>query len=153
MDLLATDASAKRTVAIQVKTTARAQRERGPRGKPKTVYGVEFLLGHKAADHASADFVYVFVDLRGSKPWQPPASYVVPSADVQRYCGTWAAEAKLVRWHLTIEQVAPYAERWDTICCHRARRGPRPPSSPAPTRPGDGNVRAGELTGDDHASA
>lgn len=69
MDILATNATASRSVGIQVKTN---------RGKKKV-----WLLDQKAEGYQSTTLFYVFVNLNGSD--QPPDYHVVPSGMVARF--------------------------------------------------------------------
>lgn len=114
VDLLASSVDGTKTITVQVKTTEWALRERG-RGETRRPHHMEFPLGHQAAELAAERFVYVFVELRGREPNSTPVAYVVPSAEIKRYCGTWASTAKLVRWHPSLDDAAPYREGWRII--------------------------------------
>ena len=114
VDLLVSNSRGTRMVAIQVKTTEWALRERG-RGQSREPHHLEFPLGAKAANHTDERFVYAFVDLRGKSPTSVPDVYIVPSKDIQSYCGDWAAKVPLVRWHPTIESADRYKGAWHTI--------------------------------------
>ncbi len=114
IDLLATNVKGSRTVTVQVKTAEWALRERG-RGKNRIPHHVEFPLGHKAAEIDSPRFIYVFVDLKGREAASVPEVYVVPSKDVVAYCDGWAKDAKMVRWHMDLEDVKKYKDDWQRI--------------------------------------
>jgi len=114
VDLLATNVDGSKTVTIQVKTAEWAMRKRG-RGKNRIPHHVEFPLGHKAAELQSARFLYVFVDLKGREPDSVPDVYIVPSKDVVAYCAGWARDAKMVRWHVKLEDVGEYKNDWEQI--------------------------------------
>src|SRR5882724_756862 len=102
VDLLTSNVDGSRTLAIQVKTTEWAERQRG-RGDEKRLHHLEFPLGHKAAHHASDRLFYVFVDMQGRDPKSHPVCYIVPSPDIQKYCGSWSEKAAMVRWHPAVD--------------------------------------------------
>ena len=114
VDLLVSDRTGTKTVAIQVKTAEWAMRERG-RGSNRKPHHLEFPLGHRAADISDPRVLYAFVDLKGRDPSSVPDVYIVPSADIHKYCSGWAKGAKLVRWHPDILTAEPYCNDWSRI--------------------------------------
>jgi len=114
VDILASDPTGNRTLAIQVKTAEWAGRTRG-RGNDKRSHHLEFALGHKAANHGGEYFFYVFVDLKGQDPSSVPECYIVPSAEIRKYCARVPAKAKMVRWHPLVGEAEPYRENWASL--------------------------------------
>lgn len=68
IDILASDADAKRSVGIQVKTTQRSSKE--------------WMLNKKAEKDSAANLFYVFVNLNHGKA---PEYHIVPRATVAKY--------------------------------------------------------------------
>ena len=77
IDLLASDVIGSKTIAIQVKTTEYAKRNRG-RGKNRELHHLEFPLGHKAVENAVPELIFCFVDLDSLDPERRPDVYVIP---------------------------------------------------------------------------
>ncbi len=115
VDILACTVDAEKIVSIQVKTTDWATRTRG-RGKNKKPHHLEFPLGHKAAKYNSENLVFTFVDLNGID-WEDkaPDVYVVPSKFVYDFCKDWVDSAKMVRFHIGIDEISEFKNNWDPI--------------------------------------
>jgi|HubBroStandDraft_2_1064218.scaffolds.fasta_scaffold107913_2 hypothetical protein len=114
LDLLVSSRDGSRQVAVQVKATSWASRDRG-RGDARDAHHLEFPLGHKAAHYASDSLVYVFVDLKGEELASIPDVYVVPSSVIKAKVENWADKVPLVRWHPLIEEAEPYRNKWSTF--------------------------------------
>ena len=84
MDLLASNSSGSKTIAIQVKTAKSALRRRG-RGDKKKPHHLEFTLGKKAVKQKRNELIFCFVDLNGLDPEQRPDVYVIPAIDLCRH--------------------------------------------------------------------
>jgi hypothetical protein len=115
VDILACNTDASKVLSIQVKSTDWATRTRG-RGKNKKPHHLEFPLGHKAATHKSENLFFAFVDLNGLD-WEAksPDVYIVPSKYVYDHCEGWASGAKMVRFHISIEEIAQFKNNWKPI--------------------------------------
>ena len=118
VDILACNEDGSRTIAIQVKTTAEAERTRG-RGDEKVLDHLEFPLG-KASAQRSSDLLFAFVDLHNDKEnidaKSPDADvYFVPSTIVRDACSDWLEKVKWLRWHQSIEMMAPYKNNWKLV--------------------------------------
>ena len=78
LDILVSNQEGTRTVAIQVKTTDWAVRERG-RGDARAPHELQFPLGFKAAKIDNPNLIFAFFDLRGIGSDDSPDVYLVPS--------------------------------------------------------------------------
>ena len=110
VDILCSNADATKTVAIQVKTNRRSNRE--------------WMLNQKAESFFAANHYYVFVNLHDNE--QPPDYFIVPSevvaTSVKESHATWlAAPGKDGRTHIdtTMRKFADlseeYRNRWDIL--------------------------------------
>lgn len=108
LDILVSSEDGDRTIAIQVKATEYALRDRG-RGDLRQPHHLEFPLGHKAAKLSRRGVLFAFVDLAG------PTVYLVPSIEVAKFCAAWVDSVKMVRFHAPIEWLAPYREAWGLV--------------------------------------
>lgn len=113
VDLLVSNVAGTRTAAIQVKTAAWAERERG-RGAARKPHGIDFQLGHKFAQ-AQDGLFFAFVDLRGRSTSSQPVVWILPAAAIRKYCGDWYQHAKLVRWQVSLDEAARYKDAWQLI--------------------------------------
>jgi hypothetical protein len=108
------------TLAIQVKTAVYATRERG-RGAEKAPCQPQFTLGAHSAALASKRLIFAFVDLYPFDPSRPPDvrptpdCYIVPSTVVHDHCKDWIDQVPWVRFHQSIEWMAPYKNNWQPV--------------------------------------
>lgn len=121
VDVLASSLDGAKTIAIQVKTTDWASRDRG-RGPNKVAYELQFPLGHKSASLNNPNLIFAFVDLRGvdNHDLQPDV-YLVPSDFVFRYCGHLAFQIPMLRLHIRIEQLEQFKNNWGIVQRHLDR--------------------------------
>lgn len=115
VDILASDTEGNNIIAIQVKTTDWATRERG-RGSNKKPYELQFPLGYKSGKKYSENLIFAFVDLNNSERHEvQPDVYFVPSKFVYDYCQSWIDNVKMVRFHISIEIMAKFKNNFDFI--------------------------------------
>jgi hypothetical protein len=120
VDILAAAANGAETLAIQVKTAVYATRERG-RGAEKAPYQLQFPLGAHSAALASERLIFAFVDLYPFDRSPPPEvlptpdCYIVPSTTVHGHCKDWIDQVPWVRFHRSIEWMAPYKNKWQPV--------------------------------------
>jgi hypothetical protein len=126
LDILVSSEDGDRSLAIQVKATEYALRHRG-RGEARQPHHLEFPLGHKAAKLSRPGVLFAFVDLAAG-PSGGPTVYLVPSAEVSRFCAPWVDSVPMVRFHPSVEWLAPYREAWALV----AAAVGEPPEVPAP---------------------
>jgi len=127
VDLLIADPASFRGRGVQVKTTVDAIRSRG-RGLDKKPHHLEWDVGETSALADAEDLLFAFVDLKQFESL--PDVYFVPSPDLTRWFRThndglysrW-------RWHPTLEEAAPYKNRYDILGARAvpAMRGPSKP--------------------------
>ena len=113
LDILVSSEDGERSLALQVKTTEHAMRLRG-RGEQKKPHHLEFPLGQKAAKLSRPGVMFAFVDLAIWSDKQVVV-YLVPSAEVCDFCSAWVDNVAMVRFHPSIEWMAPYREAWDRV--------------------------------------
>ena len=113
LDILVSSEEGDRSLAIQVKTTEHALRHRG-RGEQRKPHHLEFPLGHKAAKLNRPGVMFAFVDLAVWSDKQV-AVYLVPSPKVYESCVGWVDNAAMVRFHPSVEWMAPYREAWGQV--------------------------------------
>jgi hypothetical protein len=113
LDILVSSEDGDRSLAIQVKTTEHALRCRG-RGDQRKPHHLEFALGHKAAKVNRPGVLFAFVDLAVWSDKQVVV-YLVPSPKVHDFCAGWADGATMVRFHPSVEWMAPYREAWEMV--------------------------------------
>jgi hypothetical protein len=113
LDILVSSEDGERSLALQVKTTEHAMRLRG-RGEQKQPHHLEFPLGHKAARLNRPGVMFAFVDLAVWSDKQVVV-YLVPSPKVHEFCAGWVDSAAMVRFHPSVEWMAPYREAWDQV--------------------------------------
>ena len=115
IDILACNLSGSKTVGIQVKTTAWAERTHG-RGEEKKVFQLQFPLGHRAIEEASPDTFVCFVDLRGFDFAARPDVYVVPTrVHKELYKGHNIRQYSFFRHHRPVDEMAPFKNVWQPI--------------------------------------
>jgi len=115
VDLLASNMSGSRAVAIQVKTAKSAVRKRG-RGTDKKPHHLEFTLGKAAIRREKQDLMFCFVDLRGGTPDNKPDVYVIPGKKlIDRYHGKDIDKQKWFRLHWPVEDMEEYKNNWEPI--------------------------------------
>lgn len=124
LDILVSSEDGDHSLAIQVKATAYAVRHRG-RGEQRQPHHLEFPLGHKAAKLSRPGVLFAFVDL-ATGAGDGPTVYLVPSAEVAKYCASWVDSVPLVRFHPLVEWLTPYREAWGLV----AAAVGRPPEAP-----------------------
>ncbi|NOH31692.1 hypothetical protein [Vibrio mediterranei] len=115
VDILACSVDASKVVSIQVKSTEWAKRDRG-RGDNRKLHHLEFPLGHKAARYNNENLIFTFVDLNGLD-WdeEAPDVYVVPSTFIYDFCKGWVDGAKMVRFHVRIDEASQFKNNWEPI--------------------------------------
>jgi hypothetical protein len=110
VDILCSNANATKTIAIQVKTNRRSNRE--------------WMLNHKAESFFADNHFYVFVNLHDNE--RQPDYFIIPSEEVatrvKKTHATWlAAPGKDGRAHIdtTMRKFADpseeYKDRWDLL--------------------------------------
>lgn len=114
VDILVGNREGTRTVAIQVKTTDWAVREKG-RGDARSPHELQFPLGFKAARIDNPNLLFAFVDLRGITSDEPPDVYLVPSTFVCDHCREWIDDAAMARFHIEIAKLEPFKNNWSLI--------------------------------------
>ncbi|MFH1265653.1 MAG: hypothetical protein ABIK89_07980, partial [Planctomycetota bacterium] len=114
VDILASNMTGDKTVAIQVKTTEWATRTRG-RGKNKKPAELQFPLGYHSAKAKGDNLVFAFVDLNGLDSETQPDVYLVPSQFVFDFCEPWVDNVKMVRLHIAIDQMQEFKNNWSVI--------------------------------------
>jgi len=116
IDLLASDVSGSRTIAIQVKTTEYAKRSRG-RGPNRKLHHLEFPLGHKAIEKAVRELIFCFVDLDSLDTERKPDVYVIPATVlIDNYVDKDIRKHKWMRLHWGVEKMEPFKNNWRPIC-------------------------------------
>lgn len=115
VDILASNMEGNKVIAIQVKTTEWATRDRG-RGKNRKAHHLEFPLGHKSGRLKSDNLIFAFVDLNW-RDWheKQPDIYFVPSEFVFDFCKPWIDKVKMVRFHIGIEELNRFKNNWNFI--------------------------------------
>ncbi len=114
VDVLVSNSDGSQTLAIQVKTTNWATRQRG-RGDQKQPFQLQFPLGYKSAKIDNPRLLYAFVDLLSNGDGVCPDVYIVPAQFVFNHCEAWVDKVKLVRFHIPIEELAPFKNNWSLI--------------------------------------
>ena len=115
VDLLASNESGSRTVAIQVKTAKSAIRKRG-RGNDKKPHHLEFTLGKAAIKEEKRDLIFCFVDLKGGALKDRPDVYVIPGKKlIKRYEGKDIEKHKWFRLHWSVEEMEKYKNKWEPL--------------------------------------
>lgn len=113
IDLLASNVNGSKTVSVQVKTSKSAKRKRG-RGENRDWHHLEFTLGKHAVQHATENFIFCFVDLRGEKLSNTPDVYVIPSEVIRsHYDKRDLSKIKWLRLHWSIEKMEPFKNNWE----------------------------------------
>jgi len=113
LDILVSSEDGERSLALQVKTTEHAMRKRG-RGDKRQPHHLEFPLGYKAAKLDRPGVMFAFVDLAVWSDKQVVV-YLVPSAEVYKFCALWVDEVSMVRFHPPVEWMEPYREAWELV--------------------------------------
>lgn len=113
IDVLVSSEDGERTLALQVKTTEHAMRDRG-RGEQRKSHHLEFPLGHKAAKLNKPGVMFAFVDLAVLSD-KRVVVYLVPSIEVSKFCAPWVDQVSMVRFHPSVEWLAPYREAWARV--------------------------------------
>jgi len=106
VDLLVSNQSGSKTVAIQVKTSDWAYRER--KRKPEESHW-EWDVGAKALDLRSDNLIYAFVDLKSGGN---PDVFLVPSKTVAGFLGK---EWKRYMFWIWTKDKDKYFARWDML--------------------------------------
>jgi len=115
VDLLASNTSGSRTIAIQVKTAKSAVRKRG-RGNERKPNHLEFTLGKKAIEKKKLELMFCFVDLKGLDPDNRPDVYVIPALEIMQYYENKDIKKhKWFRLHWSVEQMEKYKNNWEPI--------------------------------------
>ena len=115
IDILASNDSGSRTIGIQVKSTAWAQRERG-RGAARKVAELQFPLGHKIIEKAASETVTCFVDLKQGEGGERPVVYVVPTVDLKAHFeGEDIRQYRYFRLHRGVESMDAYRDNWKPV--------------------------------------
>jgi hypothetical protein len=105
-DLLASSLCGRKSLTIQVKTTAHASRTRG-RGEEKKLHHLEWDVGWTSAKLNNRNIWFAFVDLMGFK--KMPDTYIVPSKVIYDHFAQGSPTVwKRARWHPLLEIVEPY---------------------------------------------
>jgi len=111
IDLLASNVSGSRSVAIQVKATSEAERLTG-RGAARKITRLEFPLGHAVIEKAAPPIV-CFVDLYTDIQAPVPRVYVVPIAFlVTHFEGEIIRDYRYFRLHISVELMEQFKEQW-----------------------------------------
>lgn len=113
LDILVSSEDGDHNLAIQVKATEYALRHRG-RGQSRQAHHLEFPLGYKAAKLSRSGVLFAFVDLAAG-PSGGPTVYLVPSAEVARFCAPWVDSVPMVRFHPSVEWLYPYRDAWELV--------------------------------------
>ena len=111
VDLLVTNKSGNRVVAIQVKTSEDAFRER--KKKPEDSHW-EWDVGKKGMQLLGNRLLYAFVDLKYDSN-ESPDVFIVPSKDVKKWFGTDPNDWSRFRYEISLKDKNKYYERWDVI--------------------------------------
>jgi hypothetical protein len=114
VDLIVGDLNGRNTVSLQVKSTEWAVRERG-RGKNRRASRLEFPLGFKSGKVSQANYFFAFVDLRLYDDNPVPVVYIVPSQFTFDWCKSWIDDAKMVRFHIDIADIAPFKDNYEML--------------------------------------
>jgi len=114
LDILVSSEDGERVLALQVKTTEHALRDRG-RGAQRKQHHLEFPLGHKAAKLNRPNVLFAFVDLAILSSNSQPTVYLVPSTEVFKFCAPWVDQVPMVRFHPTLDWMEPYREAWGRV--------------------------------------
>jgi hypothetical protein len=118
VDIMAASPDGFKTIAIQVKTTVFATRQRG-RGENKAPWQLQFPLGHHSADLNREQLVFVFVDLHPFDLTRPlgayaePCCYVIPSKVIHEKFKGWMNLRPLIRLHEQISWMNEYKDDWE----------------------------------------
>jgi hypothetical protein len=114
LDILVSSEDGERILAIQVKTTEWATRERG-RGEERKPAKLDFPLGHKGGKLNKPNVFFAFVDLNGNSEGREVAVYLVPSKWLFDFCKGWIDTRPMARFQPTIDQVARFRNAWDQV--------------------------------------
>ena len=115
VDILASNLNGSKVLAIQVKTTEWATRDRG-RGKNRKAHHLEFPLGYKSGKLNSDNLIFAFVDLNW-RDWheKQPDIYFIPSECVFEFCKPWIDNSKMVRFHIALDEINKFKNNWELV--------------------------------------
>ena len=115
VDILVSSPDGARSVAIQVKTTAWAKRFTGKKKDGKKLTQFQWYLGEKAARANLKNLYIVFVDFDKWSDSPTTDCYIVPSAFIHDHCKPWVDTAKMFRFHISPESIAPFRGAWHLL--------------------------------------
>jgi hypothetical protein len=114
LDVLVSSEEGDRVLAIQVKSTEYATRERG-RGLDRKPAKLDFPLGHKAGKLNKPNVYFAFVDLNGNSATHEVDVYLIPSEWLFDFCKGWIDTVPMAKFQPTIQEVAQFRNAWDSV--------------------------------------
>jgi len=112
-DLLVSNLSGSKGLAVQVKTTGDGIRTRG-RGDNKQRHHYEWEIGWSSAKAKNSNLFFALVDLRNFK--ELPDVFIVPSNVIAKYFKGGDPKVWIrARYHPLLKEIEPYKNKWSLL--------------------------------------